>query len=136
MITDQDADKIASMVFDRLVARWDARNDDLRRKKEEREENARIKKEQRSRNSIVRQRMVAALELANKELGGPVFQYEWRVRFAAIHHALPGALRTAFSRHRQALIDCGDVICENERFFVCYNGVSENVSNVSNAPLP
>jgi hypothetical protein len=33
MITDQDADKIASMVFDRLVARWDARNDVLRRKK-------------------------------------------------------------------------------------------------------
>ena len=133
MITDQDADKIASMVFDRLVERWDARSAEVKQRKEAKETERLIKKEARARNSKVRQHMVRALEQATKEAGGPVFQCEWRARFAAVHMATAGALRVAFSRHRQALIDCGDVACENERYFVCYKGASKNVSNVTNA---
>jgi hypothetical protein len=120
MITDQDADKIAGMVFDKLVARWEERSAEVKKRKEERErdkeEEKRLKKESRARKSKVRQRMVAALRLANQDLGGFVFEHEWRERFASLHNMLPGALRVAFSRHRQALIDAGEVIDDNGRF--------------------
>jgi hypothetical protein len=118
MLTDEDVEKIACSVFAKLVARWEERSAEVQKRKSEKEEQTRAKKEDRAKRSKVRLKMIASLEEANKQFGRPVFEYEWRAKFADIHHTLPGALRVAFSRHREALIQSGEVIDENGRFSI------------------
>jgi hypothetical protein len=103
------------LVFDKLVARWEERSEEAQKKKNHKEEEKLKKRQGKAGRSRVRLQMLAALQKANKDIGGPIFEYEWRGLVAHTYNMRQGALRVAFSRHRQALIDAGEVIDDNGR---------------------
>jgi len=122
MLTDEFAEKVASIILEKLQAK----------KLVKAPKEPRVKK-----LCSAEKNLLHSLALASKETWNGAEEWRWRDVHAETYNMTRGHLRMVFYRYRDSLVSRGLVTFDGSNYCLgVTSGAPKNVSNVTNAPLP